>query len=201
MTESQSKRRYRLGKRAEKQEETRRQIVAALIALHEELGPKNTTVSAVAERAGVQRVTVYRHYPDELSLLQACSSEWIQHNPPPDPATWAHIDDPLRQAGTALTALYAYYRSTARMWSHSYRDAEDMPALRQVMAPFEEYLEGTARQLEALLSDCSGPRLVGALLRHVLHFRFWQSLSDQELEDDEITGLVLRWLAAPPVNA
>ena len=79
-------RKYELKRRAERQEQTRRRIVEATVGLHESVGPARTTVSAVAERAGVQRLTVYRHFPDERALLAACSGHWIASNPTPDPA-------------------------------------------------------------------------------------------------------------------
>jgi len=86
-------RKYELKKRAERQEETRRRIVEAAVELHGTIGPARTTVSAVAERAGVQRHTYYRHFPDERSLGLACSGLYMETNPMPDPEPWREIDD------------------------------------------------------------------------------------------------------------
>ena len=77
--------------------------------LHEELGPRATTISAIAEEAGVQRLTVYRHFPDETAVFQACTAHWLGLNPPPDPSGWAAIEDPLERLKAALTAFYRYY--------------------------------------------------------------------------------------------
>ena len=82
------------------------------MALHEEVGPARTSISAIAERAGVRRSTVYRHFPDEESLFAACSSHWRASNPPPDPGAWAAIDDPAERTETALRELYAFYART-----------------------------------------------------------------------------------------
>src|SRR3954447_7592226 len=88
------RRKYELRERAEAQAETRQRIVDAAVALHSSVGPAATTISAIAEHAGVERLTVYRHFPDELTLLRACSGKWLADNPPPDPAAWAALEPP-----------------------------------------------------------------------------------------------------------
>src|SRR3954468_2933551 len=110
-----TKRKYELKKRAERQAETRRRIVEATVQLHQEVGPAKTTISEVAERAGVQRLTVYNHFPDERALLGACSAHWVEHNPPPDPTEWVAIDDPDERMRTALSELYGFYEATEDM--------------------------------------------------------------------------------------
>ena len=65
-------------RRAEQLEETRQRIVDATVALHEEVGPARTTVTAIAQRAGVSRPTVYNQFPDDRSLFAACSGHWRQ---------------------------------------------------------------------------------------------------------------------------
>src|SRR5215217_2157642 len=106
---------YKLKKRAERQEETRLRIARATLELHETIGPSLTTISAIAERAGVGRPTVYSHFPDELSLLMACSSLEFSENPLPDPGPWGEISDPQRRLRAALAELYAYFRRRERM--------------------------------------------------------------------------------------
>ena len=101
------KRAYRKRRRAEQEEETRLRITEAAVDLHGSVGPARTTVSAIAERAGVQRATVYRHFPDEEALFAACSSHWAALNPPPDPAAWAEIADPDERLRRALSELYS----------------------------------------------------------------------------------------------
>src|SRR3712207_9439485 len=97
-----TRRRYELKERARRQEETRRRIVEATEALHRELGPAKTTVAEIARRAGVTRVTVYNHFPDERELLGACSAHFVAGHPPPDPAAWAAIADPGERLRAAL---------------------------------------------------------------------------------------------------
>ena len=109
-------RKYQLNKRAERQQETRRRIEAAAIALHEEVGGVAATITAIAERAGVSRLTVYRHFPDERSLLTACTGTYLAANPPPDPRDWARIPDPAVRLRIALAELYPYYRRIKDSW-------------------------------------------------------------------------------------
>src|SRR5688500_16831838 len=100
---------YELKKRAERQEQTRMRIVEAAVALHGEVGPARTTVSAVAERAGVERHTYSRHFPDERSLLLACSGHFTALNPLPDPARWEAIADPQARLRRGIREVYGYY--------------------------------------------------------------------------------------------
>ena len=102
-------RKYELKERAERQAETRRRIVDAVVALHRQIGPARTTISAIAERAGVERLTVYRHFADESSLFAACSAHFATEVPPPDPALWSAIRQPRERLRAALLAFYAYY--------------------------------------------------------------------------------------------
>ncbi len=191
------KRKYKMRKRAESQQATRARIVEALIELHEELGPRQTTVSAIAERAGVQRLTVYRHFPDEAELFQACSSRWRELNPPPDPGTWAHQHDGLERCRTALRALYAYYRGTAGMWAALLRDETSVPALQGPMRDFRGYLTGIAEDLvQALLPPAEHHLPTAATTSHVLQFETWASLSAQGLSDTEAADLATAWVSS-----
>src|ERR1700741_1397047 len=108
---------YRMKKRAELEEQTRLRITESAVALHEELGPARASISAIAERAGVRRSTVYRHFPDEEALFAACSAHWGAANPPPDPQPWTAIEDPAERTETALSELYAFYGRTEGMFT------------------------------------------------------------------------------------
>ena len=101
-------RKYEQKLRAEKQDETRRRIVEAAVELHGTVGPGATSLSAVAERAGVQRNTLYRHFPDERTLLFACSGHYSSQHPVPSTEGWSDIADPVERARHGLRALYAY---------------------------------------------------------------------------------------------
>lgn len=195
------KRRYTLGRRAEQQAQTRGRIVDATMALHEELGPKATTISAIAERAGVERLTVYRHFPDDDSLFHACSSRFIQLNPPPERSAWAAITDPAARARATLLALYRYYRRTEQMWARVYRDEEEVPAVKTVMKGFKGYMAQTGNDLLATLRPAPAARRgLKAVLAHCLMFSTWQSLKRQGLSDAAMADLTVQWLVAlnPP---
>src|SRR3954468_20367632 len=109
---SDQKRPYRKRVRAEHEEQTRRRITESAVELHGTIGPARTSISAVAERAGVRRSTVYRHFPDEAALFDACSTHWEAANPPPDLARWESIGDPDERLQAGLSDLYAYYART-----------------------------------------------------------------------------------------
>jgi AcrR family transcriptional regulator len=188
-----SKRAYVQKKRAESRDETTARIVEATMQLHEELGPRSATISAIAERAGVQRLTVYRHFTDETELFEACTSRWLSLHPPPDAEAWRHESDPRRRALTALGALYRYYRATQRMWIVSHRDESDVPGLQGPMAAFHAYTEQVA---ETLLDGWRGRGRAErrATLRHAVRFATWSSLDREGLGDEAAAALVLRWL-------
>lgn len=189
------KRPYVMRKRAESQDETRQRIIDATMQLHEEVGPRATTISAIAERAGVQRLTVYRHFPDETAVFQACTSHWLSLNPPPDPAAWGGIADPLQRARAALSAFYAYYDATQRMWTAAYRDETDVPALQGPMAEFRAYVANVGDDLAKQLASGNKPtKQLVATARHALDFSTWSSLKGAGLSDDSMTELVCSWI-------
>jgi len=191
------KRSYTLGKRAEAREETRRRIVEATMELHEELGPRATSISAIAERAGVQRLTVYRHFPDEAAILRACSTHWLSLNPPPDPGAWAGLADGERRSAAALAAFYGYYRRTQRMWTAVYRDLAEVAALQAPVGEFLRFLQSVGADLLRHLGDPVEARpALAATVHHGLAFQTWQSLEQQGLSDEAKAALVGRWIRA-----
>jgi AcrR family transcriptional regulator len=123
---------YTLGKRAESQAETRLRIVEAAVDLHGSLGPAATTISMVAERAGVQRHTLYAHFPDERSLLMACSGLAMERDPLPDAAPWHGIADGQTRLRTGLRAIYDWYERNAALAGCVLRDAEHHPLVREI---------------------------------------------------------------------
>lgn len=186
-------RRYQMQQRALSQEETRARIVEAAVALHENPGPKATTISAIAERAGVQRLTVYRHFPDDASLFAACSSHWGASNPPPDPAAWAGIEAPEERARAALTALYRYYRKSRGMLASVLRDEADVPAVTRALSGFRAYLDGLAGDLgRGLPGEGRGPAMT--TLRHAVQFQTWASLAELCSGDKEAAALATGWV-------
>jgi len=175
---TQNKRKYEMKQRAERQRETRRRIVEATVELHRTLGPAHTTISEIAQRAGVNRLTVYNHFPDITDLLKACSRSWTERHPPPDPTPWAQISDPKERLQTALTELYGFYTRTELMRANVLRDAETMPELAALLeGSVVPYLE-TLRDLLAEGWEVSGTgrRRLLATLKLAIDFHTWRSL-------------------------
>src|SRR5438552_9146669 len=125
---------YRMKRRAELEALTRRRITESAVALHGTLGPAYTSISAIAEHAGVRRSTVYRHFPDEAALFAACSSHWLAANPPPNLDAWRAIERPDERLRAALEELYAYYRRTERMRENVLRDEASVPLISKSLA-------------------------------------------------------------------
>lgn len=188
------KRPYRMKARAELEEQTRQRITESAVALHEELGPAQTTISAIAERAGVRRSTVYRHFPDEEALFAACSSHWRAANPPPDPGTWSAIDDPDERMRASLRELYAFYAGTEAMYVSLLRDEPLVPAVRRRLREFYAYLGfiqddlARGRGLRGRRARCAR-----AAIGHALAFSTWRSLTrEQGLGNDDAVDLMCR---------
>ena len=172
-----AKRRYRKRRRAELEDETRLRITEAAVDLHGSLGPAKTTISAVAERAGVQRATVYRHFPDEEALFGACSMHWLGQHPLPDLADWAAVADPDERLRLALSALYAWYESGEEMLEKTTRDASLVPAMRAPAELRRAWLaEAAATIVRGRPERGARRRRVEAAVGHAVSFGTWRSL-------------------------
>lgn len=188
---------YELKRRAEQMEHTRQRIVEAAIELHGELGPARTTVSAIAERAGVQRQTYYRHFPDQRSLFMACSGLYQERNPLPDPDAWRAIADPQKRLCTGLDELYAYYAANEPMLAHVVRDAETDPLTRDIaalrMTAMADLRDALAQGLQR---DGNSARLLAAL-DLAIDFNTWRLLVRRNgLPRPEAVELVTAIIAA-----
>lgn len=185
------KRKYELRKRAEQVAETHLRITEAAIELHGTVGPARTTLSAVAELAGVERRTLYRHFPTEADLFTACSDHWFAANPWPDLAGWRAVRDPRERLARALDELYGYYERTAPMFANLLRDAELVDFARDAIAPLDAYL-GEAVEALAAGRDVRGRRrgLLVAALRHALAFSTWRSLAASGVPRADAVALV-----------
>jgi AcrR family transcriptional regulator len=192
MVRTPKKRSYTLKQRAESQEATRQRIVEAAVELHEELGPRATTVSAIAERAGVQRLTVYRHFPTEADVIAACSSHWTAMNPAPDASLWREAGGGPARARIGVTAFCAYYTATQAMWKRIYEDVGDVPAVRAPLAEYAKVLDAAAADLAA---GYGGRRkAVLATLRHAIAFSTWAELEERGIGDKDKAALMMAWL-------
>jgi AcrR family transcriptional regulator len=169
-----------------RRERTRQRIVEATVELHETVGVARATISAIAERAGVQRLTVYRHFPDERALLSACSGHWTASNPPPEPGSWSQVADPQERLRLALGEVYAYHRSTESMMSNIVREAPVKPVLLEVSEPYFRHWE-RMRYVLATGWGVGDERLAMLLatLGHALDFQTWRSLVRQQGLSDE----------------
>ena len=179
---------YTLKKRAEQQAETRRRIVEAAVELHSTVGPAFTTLSQVAERAGVQRHTLYAHFPDERSLLMACSGLTAERDPLPDPAGWKAIHDQRERLGVGLRAIYGWYERNAQRAACVLRDAEHHALTREIsqmrMGP---YMAAYREVLGAGLSTTER-----AMLQLALSYFTWRTLVQQAgLEQDAAVGAMV----------
>lgn len=188
---------YVLKQRAARMDDTRRRITEAIVSLHETVGPARTTVAAIAESAGVERLTVYRHFPDEVALLDACTSHWRAAHPAPDPTAWTAVADPRRRLRVALTALYAFYRRNRDMLWHSIRDRDLVPALVPHLADFDAYLRAVRDALvPGWRRSREAPAPLVAAIGHAADFRAWLSLADQGLDNEDAVSLMAAAVAA-----
>ncbi len=196
------KRKYELKLRAEQVRETRRRITEATVELHRTVGPAATQVTEIARRAGVQRVTVYNHFPDDASLLAACSAHWRALHPAPDPSTWLAATDPEERLRLGLGELYAWYRRTESMTANILRDAQTVPALRAIVE------RGLGSYLDVVQGVLKEPIRARGRRRHrvdtavgvAVDFHVWRALAT--LGDHEAAGLAAGLVelaaAAPP---
>jgi len=167
------RRTYTLGRRAEQQAETRQRIVEATVDLHSRVGPAQTTISMIAEQAGVQRHTVYAHFPDERSLFAACSGLFAERSPAPDPEPWRLINDPTARLRQGLAAIYGWYGRNAATLSSVIRDAEHHAMTRETNARTFAPLMAAYHEV---LGDELEPRQ-RAMLGLALSFFTWRTLA------------------------
>jgi AcrR family transcriptional regulator len=148
-------------------------------------------MSAVARRAGVERRTLYRHFPTEADLFVACSSHYFTANPWPDLGSWRAIRDPQQRLERALDELYAYYERTEPMFSNVLRDTELVDFARDAVAPLHAYLEEAAEIL-AIGRPVRGRRrqLLEGALRHALAFPSWHSLTTNGITRPDAAKLI-----------
>jgi AcrR family transcriptional regulator len=190
---SSQKRKYELRARAEHQDHTRERIVAATSELHQEVGPARTTVAEIARRAGVQRLTVYNHFPQDGELFAACSQHWLAAHPYPDPGPAFAIEDPAERLRAVLVGLYGWFRTNAPMVANIQRDRHLLPALEALVK------ETTDAQMEKLAQALASgfqpldPRTPAtqAAVRLALDFWTWRRLADQLMDDDAAADLMV----------
>lgn len=184
-------------RRAESQRRTREKITESAVELHGTLGPSRTSMSAVAAHAGVRRSTLYRHFPDEAALFDACTAHWAATNPPPDLGVWSIVEDPEQRLALALGEIYAFYDQTETMLDNLFRDEATVPIVRERFAAFRAYF---AAAQDALMH---GRRLRGgakkrtrAAVGHAIAFSTWKSLVREQALDAATARELMRHLVA-----
>lgn len=195
---SDKKRPYRKKRRAQLEAETRRRITESAVDLHGSIGPAHTSMSAVAKRAGVRRSTLYRHFPDEATLFEACSAHWNTANPPPDLSGWAAIDDPDERLERALEELYGFYRRTERMIANLIRDEATNENVRRHFSAFHGYMGAARDVLMQGRRERGQMRMrMRAAIGHALAFETWRSLvREQGLGNAQAAKLVSGFIRA-----
>jgi AcrR family transcriptional regulator len=179
MSNSSEKRRYRLGRRAEKKEETRLRIVEATIELHGSVGPANTSIAQIATRAGVQRHTIYAHFPDERSLMMACSGLSLDRDPLPDPEKWKSMPAGQKRLSRGLSEIYGWYERNAELAACVLRDAEHHLPTREIVGLRMTPIFSRAAEV---LGEGLDER-AGVLLAVALDFACWRTLKDAGRSD------------------
>jgi AcrR family transcriptional regulator len=191
------RRRYRMGRRKDAVEQTRDRITRAAFELHGTVGPARASISAIAERAGVQRHTVYSHFPDMESLIEACTDHAMRVSGLPDPGAWGSIGDPVERLKSGLGDLYFYYRANAQLLANVTRDMAVMPEL---VAGSRTYIAEMGRIAGALASGWTvargRERVHGAAVGHAIAFGTWQSLTGYGLTDEEAVRLMVDFVAS-----
>jgi AcrR family transcriptional regulator len=198
-TQSKNSRKYELKARAESQERTRQVIAGAAAGLHEEVGPAETTVAEIARRAGVSRLTVYKHFPDNASLYPACSAHYLSEHPLPDFAAALAPADPVDRVGSLLRTVYGdWYRESRQMIRNLLRDRDSDRALDEFMrANSDVALAGLADALTVGF-ELEGDRAarLHALIRVALDFWTWERLTGEGMDDRGAAELMTDAVAA-----
>lgn len=194
---------YRKRKRALSEEETRLRITEAAVELHGTVGPARTTVTEIARRAGVSRMTVYNHFPTDRDLFAACSTHWGERNPLPDPAAWAEIPDPADRLATALRDLYAWYEQREGMLGNVLRDEASVPPVAEVVdQTWRPYFEAIVTTLAEGWPTAGGDDAeLRAMLRLVVDFNTWTILRGSNVGSGHASNIAARMVigaARPP---
>jgi AcrR family transcriptional regulator len=191
---SDEKRPYRKKRRAELEAQTQLRITESAVELHGTLGPSRTSMSAIADHAGVRRSTLYRHFPDEAAVFEACTAHWRAANPRPDLGAWAEIEDPDQRLRSGLEELYGYFRRTEQMMVNLHRDEALMPMVKAHFSRFHEYLAAAGA---ALLAGRRPRRRTEAAIGHAVAFSTWRSLArEQGMDDRAAADLMCRLVAS-----
>lgn len=188
-------RKYQMVKRREKVEETRRRIAKATYELHSTVGPANTTVAQIAEKAGLPRQTIYRNFPTQLDLFRGCIAFGLQLTPPPDPVAWQGLSDPDQRLRTGLTELYRWFEEVEDIMTNALRDVGAFPVAAEAMQPLAELVES----MHSTLSTGWETHSVSPLIRLAIDFSTWKMLRrDEDMKSWSIVEFWEELIRCPP---
>ena len=187
-----ARRPYRMGRRQTAVTQTRERIVAAAFDLHATIGPSRTTIRAIADRAGLQRHTVYAHFPDLESLYEACTAHGIRATGMPHPDEWRAIEAPVDRLRHGVTEMVAWYRANEQMLGNVLFDVDPDAPPPTTPDPFERRM---GAMLDTLMEGWQvGPHRrapLRAVVDHALAFTTWRSLNRGGLPDDQVVGILV----------
>ena len=198
MSTQKANRKYELKARAESQERTRQRIAKAAAELHEKVGPAETTVAEIARRAGVSRLTVYKHFPDNAALYPACSAHYLSQHPLPDFGAALVTEEPVERVRSLLDAVYAgWYRDSRAMMRNLQRDRRLDPDLDAFMRDNgDAALAGLADAVTAGFElEAGSVTRVRSLVRVALDFWTWDRLEAEGLSDRQKAELMTEAIA------
>jgi AcrR family transcriptional regulator len=189
-------------RRAESLLRTRQKITQSAVELHGTLGPSRTSMSAVAAHAGVRRSTLYRHFPDEAALFDACTAHWAGANPPPDIDSWAAVAGPDDRLAAALGEIYAYYLRTETMLENLFRDEATVPIVAERFAAFRAYFDAASDVLmQGRGLRGATKRRTRAAIGHAISFSTWRSLvREQGLAEADAATIMCALVAGARVS-
>ena len=182
-------------RRASQVDDTRRRITEAAVRLHTSVGPSETSFAAVADEAGVTRLTLYRHFSSRDELFAACMSHWRAQHPPPDVDAWRSERSFERRLRRAVDELYGWYAKNSDDLYPLYRDAAFTPD-----ATHRARRENIERMTDVIIgppADSTRAHRVRAAVGHVLGYWTWQSLAvDEACPHAEAVELAVRFVRA-----
>jgi AcrR family transcriptional regulator len=157
------RRTYQLKQRAESAEETRRRLVQATFALHGEQGIAATTMTQIAERAGVGIGTVYHHFPTLDDTIMACGQMVMATYPPPTEVIFAGAATMRERLVRLAHALFDHLDRVAFDMVRSDRDR--LAIVRKFVGEEQEHrIELTRAALAPFAIDRDLIRIAAALL-------------------------------------
>ncbi len=191
-----SPRQYRMERRAQTAEHTRRCIVEATFALHAEKGIAATTFRDISARADVGIGTVYHHFPTYDDAIIACGNYTMMLARPPRSDLFQGMTGVLKRIPVLVRELFAFY-SRVPAFGRVRSERHQFAVLDR---QFQDEEENRRALIAEALRGARAGALVHTLLFALLDFHTYEILGaaglDHEAAVDEITTTVLARLRA-----